>query len=752
MRCVAAGRQRRHPDERRPPDAVACGGRQRSRARATSTVEIVVVANGVAVGTISDCRATIGSGSLSCAENLGIPGGRNLGSHAGRRSPARLPRRRRPIRPTADVLARCVGAFATTPRSASLALRIVDENGDTARRHVPRLGSPACRSQRAGRPPSSVVPSSSAAPRSSEVGGYASRLPVRDGGDRSRPAPRRRRLDDPLRRARRPWSTRGPIRRGIPAPLERTMRNRVWLAYRNLPAPLAVVYVANWFVISALRQPASAAGDLVRTESATAGGPGPAVNGSRSAGAPSPASPGSADRRSCETGSVPTMTGRPTATTPPLAADERAALIAAHERRVEALRNSAQYRVGELVIASARSPRRLVRLPVDLWRLRKELLARYRVAPLAPATIGAAGPRRRRRHDPRRVLAPGVRPGVGPTSHLGGRRPRRPARRPSVRRCCSSSRRGRQRRSVPLRLAHFAKRRSPFRDVSRLRQAGIPTVFWNKEDPVHFDDVRRRAQPSSTGSSRPTPTASIATSRLAGHRSRRRPPVRRPATRCTTRSAHPSRAWPGRASPGAGRPTLADRVPTSRCCCVRPRRRSARHLRPHGDPVRPVPVPDRTPGGARRADYATADDYRRYACFLNVNSVKTSPTMCSRRVFELLACRTPVVSTPSRAIDELLGDAVITVETQADARARRRAAGRRSRAPRSCRPARLPRRDVAAHLRPSRRQILSTTRHRLTVRRRRGSPCWRRPTGPSSSTACSTTSPGSATSTPSSSC
>jgi glycosyltransferase involved in cell wall biosynthesis len=68
-----------------------------------------------------------------------------------------------------------------------------------------------------------------------------------------------------------------------------------------------------------------------------------------------------------------------------------------------------------------------------------------------------------------------------------------------------------------------------------------------------------------------------------------------------------------------------------------------------------------------RSYSALLDEYRRYACFLNVNSVKTSPTMCSRRVFELLACRTPVVSTPSRAIDELLGDVVVTVDSPADA-------------------------------------------------------------------------------------
>jgi hypothetical protein len=71
------------------------------------------------------------------------------------------------------------------------------------------------------------------------------------------------------------------------------------------------------------------------------------------------------------------MTGAADGTGEPLTADERGALIAAYERRVEAVRNSAQYRVGELVIAGFRTPRRLVRLPVDLWRLRKELLGKH---------------------------------------------------------------------------------------------------------------------------------------------------------------------------------------------------------------------------------------------------------------------------------------------------------------------------------------------------------------------------------------
>ncbi|MEU4541765.1 glycosyltransferase family protein [Nonomuraea dietziae] len=50
--------------------------------------------------------------------------------------------------------------------------------------------------------------------------------------------------------------------------------------------------------------------------------------------------------------------------------------------------------------------------------------------------------------------------------------------------------------------------------------------------------------------------------------------------------------------------------------------------------------------------------YRMYKVFLNVNSVLDSPTMCARRVFELSACATPVVSGWSRAIEETFGPLV----------------------------------------------------------------------------------------------
>ncbi|MFI7228693.1 glycosyltransferase [Nonomuraea angiospora] len=50
--------------------------------------------------------------------------------------------------------------------------------------------------------------------------------------------------------------------------------------------------------------------------------------------------------------------------------------------------------------------------------------------------------------------------------------------------------------------------------------------------------------------------------------------------------------------------------------------------------------------------------YRMYKVFLNVNSVLESPTMCARRVFELSACATPVVSGWSRAVEETFGELI----------------------------------------------------------------------------------------------
>lgn len=52
--------------------------------------------------------------------------------------------------------------------------------------------------------------------------------------------------------------------------------------------------------------------------------------------------------------------------------------------------------------------------------------------------------------------------------------------------------------------------------------------------------------------------------------------------------------------------------------------------------------------------------YKSFKVFLNVNTIVNSPTMMSRRVYELLASGTPVVSTPSKAITAQFSGIVLT--------------------------------------------------------------------------------------------
>lgn len=52
--------------------------------------------------------------------------------------------------------------------------------------------------------------------------------------------------------------------------------------------------------------------------------------------------------------------------------------------------------------------------------------------------------------------------------------------------------------------------------------------------------------------------------------------------------------------------------------------------------------------------------YKRYKYLMNVNSVKNSNTMFSRRVFEGMACGTPIISNSSKGIDNLFGMLVLS--------------------------------------------------------------------------------------------
>jgi hypothetical protein len=62
--------------------------------------------------------------------------------------------------------------------------------------------------------------------------------------------------------------------------------------------------------------------------------------------------------------------------------------------------------------------------------------------------------------------------------------------------------------------------------------------------------------------------------------------------------------------------------------------------------------------------------YKAYKVFLSVSSVTDSATMCARRLFELCACGTPVLSGYSRAIEAAFGDLVPVSTTAAETAAK----------------------------------------------------------------------------------
>jgi spore maturation protein CgeB len=194
------------------------------------------------------------------------------------------------------------------------------------------------------------------------------------------------------------------------------------------------------------------------------------------------------------------------------------------------------------------------------------------------------------------------------------------------------------------------------------KRVGIPTIFWNKEDPPHFDDFIKSACLFDWIF---TTDANC---------------IQKYKDRCGHERVF---ALPFAAQPAIHNPIL--RGPRNDRLCFAgtyygdrfDARRSAMEilLRPAldfdfdiydrmhgavGPGTENYRFPDEyKPHIVGRLDYGDmVDAYRRYRAFLNVNSVADSETMFSRRVFELLACGTPVVSTESLGIRKMLPDIV----------------------------------------------------------------------------------------------
>jgi GT2 family glycosyltransferase len=208
-------------------------------------VEVLVIGNGCPVPPLSESVKT-----LHIPENVGIPSGRNRGVEE-TTGEVILFLDDDGWYPSPDLVEHLRTLLAADPTLGIVSFRVVDEEGETARRHVPRL--------RTGDPL-----------RSSDVtlflgGGCAIRREVfqRCGGYpdefwyaheeidlawRALDSGYRIRYDaESVMRHPRTSPTRHPLFWRLNA------RNRVWLARRRLPWPLAFTYLAVWTLITLAR-------------------------------------------------------------------------------------------------------------------------------------------------------------------------------------------------------------------------------------------------------------------------------------------------------------------------------------------------------------------------------------------------------------------------------------------------------------------------------------------------------------------
>jgi GT2 family glycosyltransferase len=227
------------------------------RAQRDVEAEVVVVWNGGQVGRGDADPDAVGVDvpvrHVRLPDNVGIPAGRNEGARASDApllffldDDAELVEE--------STLSSVAGLFAR-PDLGAVSLRIVDEHGETAQRHVPRWGKR--RADRSGEV-TAFLGGATVVRRAAfdDAGGYEGAFFYS-----------LEETDLAWRLLDRGWSIwyaadlrvqhprTSPARH--PGATRRTARNRVWLVHRLLPSPLAATYLMTWFAIGALRAPRS---------------------------------------------------------------------------------------------------------------------------------------------------------------------------------------------------------------------------------------------------------------------------------------------------------------------------------------------------------------------------------------------------------------------------------------------------------------------------------------------------------------
>ncbi|MFH8514493.1 glycosyltransferase family 2 protein [Streptomyces gelaticus] len=220
-------------------------------------IEVVVVGNGAPVPDVP-----AGVRAVELPENLGIPGGRNVGIEAfgpsGADVDALLFLDDDGLLPLTDTAELCRQAFEADPGLGIISFRIADpDTGVTQRRHVPRLrASDPMRSSRV----TTFLGGANAV--RTKVFAEVGPLPGRFFYAHEETDLAWRALDAGWMIDYRAdmvlnHPTTAPSRHAVYHRM--VARNRVWLARRNLPAPLVPLYLGVWLLLTLLRKPSGPA-------------------------------------------------------------------------------------------------------------------------------------------------------------------------------------------------------------------------------------------------------------------------------------------------------------------------------------------------------------------------------------------------------------------------------------------------------------------------------------------------------------
>lgn len=198
--------------------------------------------------------------------------------------------------------------------------------------------------------------------------------------------------------------------------------------------------------------------------------------------------------------------------------------------------------------------------------------------------------------------------------------------------------------------------------VTWCRTQGIPTVFWNKEDPVHFDDFIDTARLFDHVMTTDAACVSRYVDTLGHDRVGVMPfaaaawihnpmrPSGPPDRDVAFAGMYFTHKYPERREQidlllGAAH-DVSSRLPTGLEIFSRFLDGDSRYQFP-------PPLDSRVVGSLSYPQMLTA--YREFAAFINVSSVPESQTMCPRRVFEISACATPILATSTPAVTRVLG-------------------------------------------------------------------------------------------------